>query len=302
MVLAFALKPFPARADEALFGYTTTTDSLPEGKWEYQQWNTLRDGKAEGTYTAFDLRNGVGHGLNSAFQIEVYMNSTLLHTKNVPDPGNVQQTLSDQTQFGIDSFSAEAKYRFYSPYKDPFGLSVVFEPELGVRDPERGLDQTYQALNFRLIGQKDFSDDQWLLVSNLNLTPKWTVTSGVPQKAYLFEYLLSGSYRFAPDWFLGLEARNRREFAQQDFGSQTYSAYYIGPTLHYGAQSWWATLTLLPQIGGSPTGLGTDASGTPVQDGFRTLGKQEKFEARLKFGINFADRPMMLRLRDATLH
>jgi len=32
-----------ARADEPLFGYTYTTDLLPPGKWEIEQWATDRE-------------------------------------------------------------------------------------------------------------------------------------------------------------------------------------------------------------------------------------------------------------------
>src|ERR1017187_10458750 len=44
------IEPF-ARADETPFGYVYTTDSLPQGKWEYEQWNTVRTKKPQGTYT-----------------------------------------------------------------------------------------------------------------------------------------------------------------------------------------------------------------------------------------------------------
>jgi len=33
--------PWPARADDSPFAYTYTTDSLPKGAWEYEQWNYL---------------------------------------------------------------------------------------------------------------------------------------------------------------------------------------------------------------------------------------------------------------------
>ena len=47
----------PVHADEALFGYIYTTDSLPKTQWEYEQIQTLRTGKARGTSTYRSERN-----------------------------------------------------------------------------------------------------------------------------------------------------------------------------------------------------------------------------------------------------
>ena len=105
----------------------------------------------------------------------------------------------------------------------------------------------------------------------------------------LTELGLGGSYRFAPNWFTGAEFRNRREFSNQNFGRQVYSAYFLGPTVHYGGKQWWATLAIMPQISGSPQNLGQDALGNTVQDGSRYLGKQEKVEVRLKIGVNISE-------------
>ena len=290
LVLASAVIPVCANADEALFGYVTTTDSLPEGRIDYQQWNTLRDGKAEGSYRAFDLRTGIGSGVTNAFQTVFYMNSSYLHAKNVYDPANVSKNLDVPGQFNVNGVSLEMKYRFFSPYKDPVGFSCLLEPEIDVRDPERGIYQTSGVLNFRLIGQKNYLDDQAVLAANFAVSPKWNQTTiEASKKSTVTEGDLGGSYRVARNWSIGVEFRNRREFAQQNFGSQTYSAYFLGPTVHYGAKTWWTTLAVMPQISGRPLGLGQDASGNPIQDSSRYLGKLEKFEVRLKIGLNLSE-------------
>ena len=49
-----------------------------------------------------------------------------------------------------------------------------------------------------------------------------------------------------------------------------------GPTVHYQAKKWSATLTYLPQLFGSPS-----------PGGSRALGEYEKRELRLKIGYEF---------------
>ena len=56
-----------ARADESYFGYIYTTDLLPQGKWEYEQLNTFRTGKARGSYSALDFRNEFEYGVTNNF-------------------------------------------------------------------------------------------------------------------------------------------------------------------------------------------------------------------------------------------
>src|SRR5689334_16340911 len=85
MFLVGGSLPRPARADEALFGYVYTADTLPKGKWEYEQWNTVRAGKTRGSYTAFDLRNELEHGFTDRFTASFYLNSAFHHIHNVPD-------------------------------------------------------------------------------------------------------------------------------------------------------------------------------------------------------------------------
>jgi hypothetical protein len=51
---------------------------------------------------------------------------------------------------------------------------------------------------------------------------------------------------------------------------------FAGPNLHYANQSWWATLTVLPQL-----------TGWPENSGSRDLQHFEKLQVRLKVGVNF---------------
>jgi hypothetical protein len=287
IVLFLASGARPLHADESPFGYIYTADSLPKGHWEYEQWNTVRTGKPQGTYTSLDILNEAEYGFTDSFSGSFYLHSSLLHTHNALDPDDPTQTLDNQTNFDINGISMEFKKLLLSPYKDPIGLTLYMEPELGVQNPLTGKDTIERALEFKLILQKNLLDDRWIVASNIMFEPEWERQDGERSKELKNEYSLGASYRFAPGWFGGLELLNRRKFDNQDFAKQGACAWFLGPSLHYARQGWWTTLTVLPQIAGNPRSLGLDANGNEVSDSSRTLGEYEKWEVRLRFGIDF---------------
>ena len=63
-----------ASADEAIFALTYTTDLLPKGRWEFEQWVTSRWEKEHGTYSVLDFREELEYGLTDDFQIGLYLN------------------------------------------------------------------------------------------------------------------------------------------------------------------------------------------------------------------------------------
>ena len=285
LLLSFGLQV--ARADETPFGYVYTTDSQPKGHWEYEQWNTVRTGKAQGSYTAFDLLNEAEYGFTDTFSGSLYLHSSYLYTHNTPDPDDTSFNLNNQSAYDINGVSVELKKQLLSPIKDPIGLTVYMEPELGVREALTGEDIIERALEFKLIVDKHFLDDQLILASNIVFEPEWERVNGERDKELQNAYNFGASYRFAVGWFGGLEVENRRLFGRQSLGQQEASAWFLGPSLHYAQKEWWATLTLLPQIAGNPRSLGVDANGNPISDSSRTLGEYEKMEIRLRFGIEF---------------
>jgi hypothetical protein len=273
-------------ADEAMFGYLYTTDTLPQGHWEYEQVNTLREGKAQGNYLAFDLRNEIEFGITNEFTGSVYINSSYIFTDNVYNPDMVSMNLPNQNGFDVNGMSMEFKYRILSPYLDPFGFMVYMEPEISVRDPMTGLDTIERAVELRLIFQKNFLDDLLITSANIMAEPEWELDDGNFSKELWMEFTAGATYRFRPNWWLGLEMRNHREFTDMNFGNQEHSAFFLGPNVHYGIQKWWATLTILPQIFGEPTILGVGYNGVVIQDPTLHLGQHERLEVRLKFGVN----------------
>ena len=64
-----------------------------------------------------------------------------------------------------------------------------------------------------------------------------------------------------------------------DYGTREFWAWFAGPSLHYGGEKYWATLTWMPQLKGGPT--------DPDRSTSLHLEERERSETRLKFGVNF---------------
>jgi hypothetical protein len=62
------------RADEAIFAWTYTTDLLPKGRWEFEQWMTARWEKEHGIYNVFDFSEEFEYGVTDNLQIALYLN------------------------------------------------------------------------------------------------------------------------------------------------------------------------------------------------------------------------------------
>jgi len=268
---------FAARGDENLFGYTYTSDVLPKGKWEVEQWMTARVGKESGSFLGTDLRTEIETGLTDHLQASLYLNYNYFYAHDaVASDG----PLENKNFFGVSGTSAEFKYQVLSPYKDSFGFALYLEPGYGTIEPADGSRHQEIELEGKLILEKHWLDDMLVGTFNYTLEPEWAKNEG--DTAFHVALKMEGAtglaYRIAPRWYAGLETRVQTEFADADFNRSEFVAAFVGPALHYGTERWWATLTVLPQVWGWP-----DAQGT----GGLTLSDHERLEMRLKFGLNF---------------
>jgi hypothetical protein len=94
---------------------------------------------------------------------------------------------------------------------------------------------------------------------------------------------LGASYRFRPNWSAAVEMRGRRRYAGGflEGGRREWSALYAGPTVHYGGQRWFMTVSLLRRLSGD------FRPGGPV-DGFVLAADRTDWDgARLRVGRTF---------------
>jgi len=160
--IACALASPQAQADENLWGYTYGSETLPKGGWEFYQWATWRTGKAEGTYDAVDLRTEFEYGITDRFQASGYLNTVY---QNINNTGT--------NAFAFQGVSLEFKYALTSPYKDPIGVALYFEPSYSRVDKESGQSGTEYELEPKIIVQKNFLEDQLIAAVNLTAEFEW---------------------------------------------------------------------------------------------------------------------------------
>ena len=289
----------PARAGESPFGYLYTTDTHPKGSAEIEQWMTLRKGKMQGNYSLGQYRTEIEYGVTDRFQASVYWNTYSVNasandskgeTSGPYVPDNIDKASRYRRGLAHDGWSAEFIYRLLSPYVDPVGLALYVEPSFGKFKNE---------LETKLIMQKNFLDDRLVFGYNLTLAPEWEKKTGDPtadpasaefnartEKVTELVHSFGVSYRFAPGWSAALEARNHREYAGHSLksGNREFTAWNVGPTLHYASKSWWVTATWLPQLRAGRCFTGDQCAETANR---RNLNDLERNEFRFRFGVGF---------------
>lgn len=274
LILATALAALAlsrARADENYFGYSIGSETVPKNHWEIYQWATSRTGKGDGTYRAVDLQTEIEYGFTDRLQGAFYLNAIKHHISGVTD-------FSDRDQFHFNGLQAEVKYSLKSPYKDGYGLALYLEGGAKRYSASRGERTDIFFLEPKFILQKNFRDDTLILAANFSaeFEREHNREDGEWESELELQFSAGLSYRFAPNWFVGVETLTTSAYERMHLDELGEYAIFAGPNLHYANRQWWATLTVLPQLTGGP-GI----------HGRRELEHFEKLQVRLKVGINF---------------
>jgi hypothetical protein len=293
----------PAAADEPLFGFIYTTDLLPKGQLEAEQWATLREGRSQGTFHVLQTRTELSYGLTDAFQLSGYLNFAYADVnRNTPSGDTAPPEIfadyhadpnAPFRKGRFESASVEGIYRFLSPYTDPIGAAIYFEPSVGPR--------TYE-LETRLIVQKNFLDDRLVLAANATIGQEIRRLHGDPDadpttndfhdhwdQETDVNFGLAASYRVVSNWALGVELQNEHEWAGLNpfnFSKRTNEALYLGPTIHYGGEKFFLTLTALWQLPVAQDFANKGADSFVVH-GITNADDFEDLRIRLKVGFYF---------------
>lgn len=288
-----SLLSFAASAEESMFAFVYTTDLLPKGGKEVEQWVTWRHKKIAGTYDQLEGRTEFEYGLTDQLQVALYLNyawTQAFHNgpfgATTPPEQFSDFSVGPDARFNKSRFvgvSGEAIYRLLSPYTDAFGLALYTEPTIG---------QNFFELENKIIVQKNFMDDLLTVAFNFTYAPEFRFVPGDDdptvrnwQEETDINFALAVSYRFVENWSGGFEFVNEHEYNSFWFAHQSNSGYYLGPTLHYGGERFFATATALWQLpwasSHSDTVPGSLVSGYVLDNDF------ERFRFRLKAGYTF---------------
>ncbi|HXK21293.1 MAG TPA: DUF6662 family protein [Myxococcota bacterium] len=261
-----------ARADEQLWALARGAETLPKSHAEFYQFATLRTGKNDGDYYAYDFESELEYGITNEVQASL---SIVQHYFDVHDVEDQR----DQNRYRFGGVEGSVKGRLLSPFIDPIGLALRAEGGYLAKDDVGGIRQQEWFFKPEVDLQKNFLDDTLVFVLNGASEFAW---GKQPAEEYPRELSLEGatgvSWRFAPNWFAGVEGRVRSEWPKFDFDHFEHFAFYTGPSLHYGAQRWWVTASWLYQAYGQGIGEGNQT---------QTFAEETTQIARIKVGINF---------------
>lgn len=292
--------PFTAHADENLFGYVKGAETLPKGSMELYEIVTRRSDKGAGEYDAWDMETELEYGVTDRFNISGSIKLMSIDTSGLIIDGYLPGAEQYGPKFAGGEFAM--KYNFLSPAKDDFGLSGYMSFDYGTLDPHSGKDKTTRSVDLQLLAQKYFMEGQMIWVGNIAMENTYAVRDPLavqptsnfdwplePEMEIEWKFGTGLSYRFMPNWYLGAEAIYETEF-ETEVGQERWSL-FLGPSLHYGGPSFWATLTWFDQLRGGgekyENQYPDENNPVPQADTGLHLVEKTKDEWRLKVGFNF---------------
>ena len=238
-----------ACAGEGVFGWIYTLDLQPKGSLEFEQRLQLNQQQAAGTYEAWTARTELEYGLTNDLQIAGYINSYYTNaSQNYTNPEACGDSASCTAGYGvpeshdpdspyrksgIEGGSLEAIYRITNPVTSPVGVGLYLEPTIG---------RSRNEIAARLLLQSNFIDDRLILAGNVvvaNEQLKFVGNGNVPES--MLDILLGASYRFAPKWSAGVEARFHNDYSSYNLQNKVQQATFVGPNVHYATKDWWVT-------------------------------------------------------------
>ncbi len=278
-----------AFADENLFGYVKGSETLPKGAWELYEVATLRTDKGQGEYKAWNSETEVEYGVTDSLTMMGAFSLQGIDTKGLVIDGYLPKDES----YGLKASGVEGslKYNFLSPAKDVIGLSGLLGLDHSWLDPHSGQDKSSTSLDISFLFQKYFLEGQLIWVGNTGVEGTYAVRGEVTDLPADFEWTTNPevelelklgtglSYRFAPEWFIGLETLYEAEH-ETEVGRERWSI-FAGPSLHYGGSKWWTTVTWMPQLAGGGEEYADQ------KDSNLHLIEKTKQEFRVKVGFNF---------------
>ncbi len=297
-----------AHAEESLWLFAKGSDTRPKGSFEIKSSDLFRTGKAAADYDFHDFRLEAEYGITSRLTLGARA-SVYRHDYEVFD-ADLQPYLQTQgglgsrfssTQFG--GYEIGLKYNIFSPYKDALGLSVGTSYENRRTNSLDGSSIDQDVLSLTTFFQQNYLDATVAVALSPKLQYKRKSTPAGAEEELALDIAAGIAYRITPGWFIGLEYRHQSDYRNPysaggfdpnlqttnislsdlsfSVGSQYQRGNYIGPTVHYASQGWWATLGALYQFEGQ--GIAPGVNNTAG----RNWNEQERWHIGMILGWEF---------------
>lgn len=242
-----------AYGNERKFSYTYQSGVLGKGNKELEIWSTAGIGKDIPYFARLDHRIEFEWGITNRLQTAFYLNF-----RNISQDNGTGMT----SEFDFQGISSEWKYQFTKPSKDPIGFALY---------GEIGLNTDEAELEAKLIFDKRLRKNTFAF--NFVFENEWELSSGEGKSEIALEVDFAWCYDISGSFSAGFEIRNHNEIIEEEW---EHSALFAGPVLSFSQPSWWATLTVLPQIAALKGKTGNSNL---------ILDEHEKLETRLLFSF-----------------
>lgn len=251
----------PAHATDRLFTYTYEPETMPKGAAEFEQWVTWSGGRTidvdQKKYSRWNLREELEYGVTDNYTVSFYLNT---------ESESFVDSLDDShSEFKFEGVSLENKLLVLNPAEKAVGLSLYLEPSFSGDEAE--LEQKI------ILGQRH-GDWKWAL--NLSHATEWE--DNLEETVGEFEVSFGLARHLSTRWALGLEARYNTEFVE--YKDQENAVIYVGPTVSYRNEKWWAALTIAPQV------WGRNYDGNADNNRSLDLEHNERVQVRFMIGID----------------
>lgn len=263
-ILGLSLVAATALADNRIFTYTYEPETEPKGDWELEQYVTSRLGRTRAVgqenYQKWQFRTELEYGVTDRYTVGLYVNDDYTHYRDPATGDN-----HDENRF--TGISLENRYNILDPVQNPVGLTLYLEPTWDGQNAE--LEQKI------ILGQRFHENWKWAL--NLSHATEWE--GDIDNYEGELEVSAGLARNLGERWTLGVEIRDTNELPM--YQEWENSAVYLGPTLSYHRQKWWAALSVLPQI------YGWNQDGNPDKNTHLDLDGHERVNIRLIVGYSF---------------
>lgn len=250
------------RATDRRFTFTYEPETMPQGAKEFEQWITLKTQRTkhvdQENYNQWDFREEFEFGVTDRYQVALYLNGRNTSYRS--------QSAGDVSDFTFEGISVENIYNVLNPAAKPIGLSLYLEGTYSGSEAE---------IEQKLIFGQRHGDWKWAL--NLTHATEWE--DNLEETEGELEATLGVGRELGKRWCVALELRSITKIPNYEAFEST--ALYLGPTVTYRQDNWWAGLSVLPQVWGRDW----DHSG----DGYDNLdlAHNERVHIRVLFGIDF---------------
>ena len=257
---------------EHLFGFTSGSDIGHVGHREIFLDTTSRFGKRVGSYTAATSRVEAGFTPFANLHIAVGVAGSLHRIRDVPG-------LEDRHRSAFEAVSLEAKTLLIDRSKGPFGLAVVVEPHLAFVEEVTGQSVRKQAVEFKLVVDKELVKDSLFSAVNILYEPERVRASGITETESTFGMSGALAVKVATNVFVGGEVRYLRKYEGSLLNKFVGDAVFVGPTLFakLSERGFLSAAWSVQVAGGS-----LDAPGARLN-----LDHFTRHQAKLKVGVEF---------------